>query len=96
MERLAYSSTAAFLAHYRILSNAAADDSGIYPLSKREAELLTSMRHVMEALTPEERSVLVNYAAGNEQWTSGEERRRYERAQLKARRILLSKGIVQG
>ena len=95
MEQLAYSSTAAFLAHYRILSNAATDRDRIDPLSKREAEMLAAMRRVMEALPPNERAALLADAAGNEKHVSGEERRRSQRAQFKLRRILLNKGVVR-
>jgi hypothetical protein len=55
------------------------------------------MRHLMEALAPEERMILLaEPAMGDEECTSGEERRRRERAQLKLRRLLMSKGIVRG
>lgn len=96
MEQLAYSSAAAFLAHYGMLKNAAADRGGIDPLSKRDAETLAAMEHVMEALTPEEcAALLADTAAGNEKSASSEELRRRQRAQIKLRRILLSKGIVR-
>jgi hypothetical protein len=95
MEQLAYSSITAFLAHYATLSSAATDRGGINRLPEREAEILIAMQHVMEALTPEERTVLMADAARDEKRAAGEERRRCERALLKLRRILLSKGIVR-
>ncbi|MBV8770989.1 MAG: hypothetical protein JO166_01490 [Deltaproteobacteria bacterium] len=96
MEQLAYSSMAALLAHYRTLSNAATDRDRLDPLTKREAEILAAMRHMMEALTPNERAALLaDAAARNENPVSGEERRRGQRAQFKLRRILLNKGVVR-
>ena len=94
MEQLVYSSTAAFLAHYRTLSNAATDRGGVPSLSTREHEILNAMHHVMEALTPEERGSLVADAANGDQ-KSSEQRRRRQRVQLKLRRILRSKGVVR-
>jgi hypothetical protein len=97
MKQLAYSSTAAFLAHYRVLSNAAIGRSDTYPLSAQDRETLEEMHHLMEALTPEECAILLADAASGEQrWVSGEERRRRERAELKLRRLLLTKGVVRG
>jgi hypothetical protein len=97
MKQLAYSSTAAFLAHYRVLSNAALGRGDTYPLSAQDNETLDEMRHMMEALTPEESAILIADAASGEQrWLSGEERRRRERAELKLRRLLLTKGVVRG
>lgn len=96
MKQLAYSSTAAFLAYYRVLSNAAAERVGTDPLSEQEQEILEAMRHLMEMLTPEERTILLADAAGDKTCVSGEERRRRERAQLKLRRLLLTNGVVRG
>jgi hypothetical protein len=95
MEELAYSSTAAFLAHSRILREAAAARDGIYPLSPREREILEAMNRLMDSLTPEERRILVaDSSSGHEERLSGEARRRWERAELKLRRLLLAKGIL--
>jgi hypothetical protein len=95
MEELAYSSTAAFLAHSRILGEAAAARDGVYPLSPREREILEAMNRLMGSLTPEERRILVaDSSSGHEEHLSGEARRRWERAQLKLRRLLLAKGIL--
>jgi len=96
MKQLAYSSTAAFLAHYRVLSNAAAEHGSSYPLSPQEREILEATRQLMETLTPEERTILLADAAGDETCVSGEEQRRCERAQLKLRRLLLTKGVIRG
>jgi hypothetical protein len=96
MKELAYSSTAAFLAHYRSLSNAAAKRDCTYPLSKLDQEVLEAVRAVMEALTPEERTILVADAVADDaKCLSGEERRRRERAQLKLQRLLLARRILR-
>jgi hypothetical protein len=96
MEQLAYSSTAAFLAHYRMLTKAANDHDGVRPPSTREHEMLNAMHHVIEALTQEERGILLaDVATGDERQASSEERRRRERAELKLRRLLLSQGVVR-
>ena len=96
MKPLAYSSTAAFLAHYRVLSNAAAEGGGTYPLSAQDQQILEATRQLMETLTPEERTILLAHAAADETCVSGEGRRRHERAQLKLRRLLLTKGVIRG
>jgi len=96
MKQLVYSSAAAFLAYYRVLSNAAAERVGTDSLSAQEHEILEAMRHLMEMLTPEERTILLADAAGDEKGVSGEERRRRERAQLKLRRLLQTSGVVRG
>jgi hypothetical protein len=94
MMELIYSSTAAFLAHFRVLSNAAGRGGDNYPLSAREHATLDAMHHLMEALTPEERATVLADIASKER-ESGEERRRYERAQLRLRRLLLANGVVR-
>jgi hypothetical protein len=94
MKELAYSSTAAFLAHYRILSRAAAEPGGTFPLSTQDQAVLDAAREMMEALTPEERILVADAATGDEKCVPGEERRRRERAQLKLHRLLVAKGIM--
>ena len=97
MKQLAYSSTAAFLAHYRVLSNAATGHGDTYPLSAQDHEALDQMHHLMKALTPEECAILIaDTASGERRSVSGEERRRRERAELRLRRLLLTKGVVRG
>ena len=96
MKQLAYSSTAAFLAHFRVLSNAAAGHGDNCPLSAQERETLDEMHHLMEALTLEECAILLaDTASGEQRCGSGEERRRRERAELRLRRLLLAKGVVR-
>ncbi|MBV8362623.1 MAG: hypothetical protein JO189_32535 [Deltaproteobacteria bacterium] len=96
MKRLAYSSTEAFLAHYRVLSNAAAGHSDNGPLSTQERETLDEMHLLMEALAPEECAImLADRANGERRCESGEDRRRRERAKLRLRRLLLAKGVVR-
>jgi hypothetical protein len=97
MKQLAYSSTAAFLAHYRALSNAATGRGDTYPLSAQDHETLDEMHHLMEAFTPEECATLIaDAASGERRCVPGEERRRRERAELRLRRLLLMKGVVRG
>lgn len=96
MDPLSYSSTAAFLAHHRVLAEAAAAQSGTHPLLPREREILEAMDQLMGSLTPEERRLLMaNSSSGDERHQSGEERRRWERAELKLRRLLLANGILR-
>jgi len=96
MKQLAYSSTAAFLAHYRVLTDAATGRGDTYPLSAQEQETLDQMHHLMEALTPEECAMLLaDRAIGERRYVAGEERRRRERAELRMRRLLLTKGVVR-
>jgi hypothetical protein len=97
MEQLTYSSTAAFLAHYRILNSAGMKRGNTRSLAAPECEILEAMNQVMEALTPEERAVLLADVTGAaEHGSSSEEGRRRERAQLKLRRLLLTRGILRG
>ncbi len=97
MRQLAYSSMAAFLAHYRALNEAAGEHGGTRPLSADEHETLAAMRPLIEALTPEERASLVAYAAGGElNRASSEKSRRRERAETKLRGILLAQGALRG
>jgi len=97
MKQLAYSSTAAFLAHFRVLSNAAAGRGDTYPLSTQDRKTLDEMHHLIETLTLEECAILLaDTASGERRCESGEERRRRERAELKLRRLLLTKGVVHG
>jgi hypothetical protein len=100
MERLAYSSIAAFLAHRRLLGEAATAHESIHPLSLRESEILQTMNQLMDSLTLEERSILladgssVDASSDEEGRLSGEARRRRARAELKLRRLLLAKGVL--
>jgi len=99
MERLAYSSIAAFLAHRRLLGEAATAHERIHPLSLSESEILQTMNQLMESLTLEERSILLADgssadASSDEGRLSGEARRRRARAELKLRRLLLAKGVL--
>jgi hypothetical protein len=97
MKPLEYSSAAAFVAHYRILSNAAAHGDNAYPLSARDNEILNAMNRLMEMLSPEERvDVLADTESGDGSLTSAEQRRRRERTRLRLRRLLAENGIVRG
>ena len=54
------------------------------------------MQLLMEALTPEERILLLAVTASTDgKCVPSETRRRQERAQLKLRRLLLTKGVVR-
>ncbi len=94
MEQLAYSSTAAFLAHFRILRDTV-DRRGGDVLSPQDRETLGLMHQVLEPLTPDERAVLLVDTSDNQPGASGQERRRQERARLKLRRLLLTREIVR-
>ena len=96
MKQLAYSSTTAFLAHRRVLDEAAAGRGGRCSLSPQEKKILQAMNELMESLRLQERSILLaDAASGHGEILSGEERRRWERAELKLRRLLLAKGVLR-
>jgi len=93
MKQLAYSSGAAFLAHYWALTNARA--GGLVAFSTEDRETLDVMCQLVKALTSEERTILLADPAGDDSEAKpGAIRRRRERAQLKLRRLLLAAGIV--
>jgi predicted ArsR family transcriptional regulator len=97
MKQLAYSSIAAFLAHYRALRDAAGKRDNKRLLSTEERDMLAAMETLIEPLRPEERALLLADDANGEGWrASNEERRRRQRAELKLRRLLLAKGILRG
>jgi hypothetical protein len=97
MKLLAYSSTAAFLAHYQVLSNVSGVRGDGNPLSPEEHATLDEMNNLMASLTPKERSILLSdRASAGAKWDSGEERRRRERAELKLHRLLLRDGVLHG
>jgi len=79
----AYSSLAAFLAHYRALKSAASRSSN-------DQELLAEMTTAVGALTPETRAALESTDG------SANARRHRERAELQLRRELVKRGIVAG
>ena len=90
MKRRAYSSLAAFLAHYRALSAAAR--SGVArptTLGGGERELLAAMEDALAALSPEERMALL--AESGESAVA----RRRARAELKLRRVLVARALLQ-
>jgi hypothetical protein len=91
---LVYSSMAAFLAHYRSLSQAASAPNAENAVSADERETLSSMRSLIEPLTAEEKRLL-DAADSGVNHTSADERRRH-RTELKLRRILTEKGILRG
>jgi len=96
LKQLAYSSTAAFLAHYRALSNAAAKPNGKHPLTTPERETLAAMQSLMEALAPDERTLLLADAVNDQRrCRSNEETRRRERAEHKLRRLLQTNGVLR-
>jgi hypothetical protein len=97
MTQLAYSPMAAFLAHFRLLSDVASGRPDAYPLSASDHEILDAIRQLMAALTPEERALLSADAVTSEgEPKSGERRRRCERAELKLRRLLQARGVLRG
>jgi hypothetical protein len=88
---------AAFLAHYRSLSEAATAPNGAHPLSADEREVLMAMRSVLEALTAEEQALLNAYAVdGGVNRETSEQSRRRQRAETKLRRILTEREILRG
>ena len=91
MKHRAYSSLAAFLTHYRMLSAAArSGDAQPATLSGGERELLTAMEDALAALSPEERRALLAQSA-----ESAVARRRV-RAELKLQRVLFAHALLQG
>jgi hypothetical protein len=79
----AYSSLAAFLAHYRALKSSAG-------YSEDKNRLLAAMETAIGALSPEERAALESGAA------DGTARRHRERAELKLSRELAARGMLAG
>jgi hypothetical protein len=98
MKELYYSSTAAFLAHYRVLT-AAAGGPGAHQLPVQDRETLDAMTHLMETLAPQERTILLAGTPAEFEeivGPDGSEVRRRERARRRLSRLLLTKGIVRG
>ena len=96
MNQLSYCSVTAFLAHYQALDNAASGRGAASPLSALDRETLRAMSSVMQALTAEERSLLLDVGpAPQQRELSGAERRRRERAEHKLHRLLSQSGIVR-
>ena len=97
MKPLAYSSIIAFMTHYQMLTEANTGQDVAIQLSSEEHETLAAMRKLIDELAPDERAALacdgLNAAPGP---GSNESSRRYERAALKLRRLLLAKGVLQG
>jgi len=93
MKQLTYSSTAAFLAHYRILRDAGRDGRKD-ALPAQDGETLRAMQQLMHELKPEERNHLLSVDGGAKDF-AGEERRRQERAQLKLRHLLTARGVLR-
>jgi len=92
----------AFLAHYRVLSAAAEAERahGGAPLNPEEREQLAAMERAIGDLPPGEREALIPDAAGNAQadWaapSSGAITRRRQRAELRLRRVLAARGLLQ-
>ena len=83
MKTLAYSSLAAFLAHYRALRDAA-------PSEPQERELLARMEDIVGALHPADRAALLD--DGNDSATT----RHRQRAERLLRLLLAGQGILQG
>ena len=79
----AYSSLAAFLAHYRALKSAASRSSN-------DEQLLAEMTAAIGALAPETRAALESTDS------NAGARRHRERAELQLRRELAKRGIVAG
>jgi hypothetical protein len=79
----AYSSLAAFLAHYHAVKSDTSRSSG-------DEQLFAEMSAVIAILAPEARAALDS----NED--SGSARRHRERAQLQLRRELAARGIIAG
>jgi alkylhydroperoxidase family enzyme len=79
----AYSSLAAFLAHYRALKSDASR-------SADDDQLLSEMSAVIATLSPEARAALDSTE------DSASARRHRERAELQLRRELVARGIVAG
>ena len=84
-----YSSMEAFLAHYRLLKT---PGFGGKPRSLTDdgQSLLSEMERLIGILSPDEKSALLDSGE-----TAGQIARRRERAELKLRRALLARGVLQ-
>jgi hypothetical protein len=87
----AYSSLAAFLAHWRALEHAPADDLAADELARRAA-----MGEIIAALRPEERAALEAVRMGAAVADDGSARRHRERAELRLARELRARGLLAG
>jgi hypothetical protein len=83
MKHPAYSSLAAFLAHYHSLKSLSSRSSD-------DEQLFAEMTAAIDALAPEARAAL------DATDRSGGARRHRERAELQLRRVLAARGIVAG
>jgi hypothetical protein len=83
VKTLAYSSLAAFLAHYRALRDAASSEP-------RERELLARMEEIVGALHPADRAALLDNS------TDSATIRRRQRAERSLRLLVAGQGILQG
>jgi hypothetical protein len=81
-----YSSLAALLAHYRLLSAVAAHDASA--LAPDESATLTAIERALAELSPAERGALLDPA------TDSATARRRERAELKLRRVAIANGLL--
>jgi hypothetical protein len=88
MNGLAYSSLEAFLAHWRALCAAA---EGRLPPTPGDLDKLNVMNGIVGDLSREERELLLTPSRG----ARGAAGRRRQRAELKLRRILTSRGILR-
>ncbi len=83
MSSIAYSSLAAFLAHYRALKCASSPDAN-------DTEHLARLSALVDILSPDERAALESDAVDSVT------RRHRQRAELKLRRELIARAIVAG
>ena len=90
MKPLAYSSMEAFVAHYRILRELSRSAGDSRALNDSERGALAAMERLAQFLSPAERDALFDSAP------DGEIARRRQRAELKLRRVLMARGILQG
>jgi hypothetical protein len=84
----------AFLAHYRALAASANQPQGLSLLSGSEREIIQAMQQLLDKLTPQEKTALVETATDGA--GSSEAGRRQWRAELKLHRILVEQGVLQG
>ena len=80
-----YSSLAALLAHYRLLSAAGRDTSALTP---DERATLTAIENTLADLSPAERSALLDPS------TDSASARHRQRAELKLRHVAIANGLL--
>jgi hypothetical protein len=95
MKLRAYSSLAAFMAHYAALRTAHSDGAGAP--NPDDAATLIEMERIIDELSEADRAALRDYASSNADASSSSVAARHRaRAELKLHHLLTARGILAG